>query len=129
MLWNSKQQKTVETSAFSAEHIALKVCIEAIEGLRYKTRMFGIPLCCKGEIEDKPAYIFCDNESVVKNTSNVDSTLSKKHSSVAYHFNRSTVAAGIARVAWIITSENLADPFTKQLSQPKRNYLFGNWTY
>ena len=76
----SKRQQTVETSTFSAEFIALKVCLEAIEHLRFKLRCFGVPLS-SGEA----THVFCDNESVVKNTTNVESTLNKKHSSVAYH--------------------------------------------
>ncbi|KAI2503237.1 Reverse transcriptase (RNA-dependent DNA polymerase) [Fragilaria crotonensis] len=90
IVWYSKKQQTVETSAFSAEFIAMKACLEAIEHLRFKLRCFGVPMP-KGE----PTHVFCDNESVVKNTSNVESTLNKKHSSVAYHFCRWSAAAGL----------------------------------
>ena len=39
--------------------------------------------------EDQPAtVILCDNESVVKNTSNVESSLNKKYSAIAYNFSR-----------------------------------------
>jgi hypothetical protein len=69
-----------ETSKFSSEFMALKVCQEAIEHMRFKLRCFGIP-CPQSE----PTYVYCDNESVVKNTTNVESTLNKKHSSIAYH--------------------------------------------
>ena len=31
ILWYRKSQKMVETSAFSAEHVSLKTCVEAIE--------------------------------------------------------------------------------------------------
>ena len=41
--WLSRRQQTVETSAFLSEFIALKHCIEDIEHLRFKLRMFGIP--------------------------------------------------------------------------------------
>ena len=125
ILWYSKRQQTVETSTFSAEFIALKVCLEAIEHLRFKLRCFGVPLP-KG---DEPTYVYCDNESVVKNTTNVESTLNKKHSSIAYHHCRWSVAAGIITLAHISTHENLADCFTKRLPSHTRNYLFGNWTY
>ena len=124
IVWYSKRQQTVETSTFSAEFIALKVCLEAIEHLRFKLRCFGIP-CPKGE----PTYVYCDNESVVKNTTNVESTLNKKHSSIAYHHCRWSVAAGIMTIAHISTHENLADCFTKRLPVTVRNYLFGNWTF
>ena len=124
IIWYSKRQQTVETSTFSAEFIALKVCLEAIEHLRFKLRCFGIPMP-KGE----PTYVYCDNESVVKNTTSVESTLNKKHSSIAYHHCRWSVAAGIITITHISTHENLADCFTKRLPVTVRNYLFGNWTY
>ena len=60
IVWYRKKQNTVESSVFSAEFISMKVCIEALEGLRFKLRMFGVPLP-KGE----PCHVFCDNESVV----------------------------------------------------------------
>ena len=122
--WYSKRQQTVETSAFSAEFLALKACIEDVEYLRFKLRMFGIPILNKDATN-----LFCDNESVVKNSTNVDSTLNKKHSSVAYHFARWCVAAGICALGWIPSTENLADAFTKRLPESIRDYLFGNWMY
>ena len=128
--WYSKRQQTVETSAFSSEFLALKGCIEDVNHLRFKLRMFGVPLI-KDPITnlDHATNIFCDNEGVVKNSTNVDSTLNKKHSSVAYHFTRWSVAAGICTLAWIRSTENLADAFTKRLAEPIRDYLFGNWMY
>lgn len=124
ILWYSKAQNTVETSAFSAEFVSMKTVIEAITHLRYKLRMFGIPIQ-----DDGPARIFCDNESVVKNSSNIESTLNKKHVSIAYHFTRWNVAAGVVDVSWIDTHSNLSDPYTKRLSETKRDHHFGNWTY
>ena len=66
---NDRTRWRVETSTFSAEFIALKICLEAIEHLRFKLRCFGVPL-----LTDEPAHVYCDNESVVKNTSNVESS-------------------------------------------------------
>ena len=129
VMWYSKSQKTVETSAFSAEHIAVKTCAEAIEGLRFKLRMFGVPLCAPNSIEDESTYVLCDNETAVNNTNNMESQLNKKHSSIAYHFNRYCVAAGKISVAWIKSEENLADALTKRLAEVKRTELFGDWTY
>ena len=124
VLWHSKRQQTVETSAFSSEFIAMKVCVEATQHLRFKLRMFGVPV-----EEDEPAYLWCDNEAVVKNTTKVESVLNKKSSSVAYHYVRWAVAAGIVSVAWIPTDQNLADTFTKRLAEAVRDRLFGQWIY
>ena len=123
--WHSKRQQTVETSAFSSEFLAMKHCIEDIEFLRFKLRMFGIPIYD----ERASTYVLCDNEGVVKNSSLVESTLNKKHSAIAYNFTRWNVAAGVIKVAWISTHENLADALTKRLPEAARDYLFGNWTY
>ena len=122
IIWFSKRQNTVKASTFSSEFIAAKCCVEHITALRFKLRMFGIPI-------DGPAKIFCDNESVVKNSSILSSTLNKKHSSIAYHSVRWAVAAGIVKIAWIDTKYNLADAMTKRLTVESRNRLFGEWTY
>ena len=125
IMWKSRRQNTLETSAFSAEFISLKECIEDIEALRFKLRMFGVPIS-----EEYPAtHIFCDNEAVVKNSTKVESTLNKKHSEVAYHFTRWNVAAKVCSLAWIETGFNIADAFTKRLTQMTREFLFGEWTY
>ena len=100
----------------------MKTCVESIIGLRFKLRMFEIPF-------HSLANVLCDNQSVVNNSSMLESKLNKKHSSVAYHATRWAVAAVIIRVGKIPGEENMADAFTKRLPVVKRDYLFGNWTY
>ena len=60
VIWHSKRQNSVESSTFRSEIMALKNAIELIEALRYKLRMFGVPI-------EGPTNIFCDNEAVYKN--------------------------------------------------------------
>lgn len=122
IIWYSKKQNTVESSTFSSEFIAAKVCMEYIVALRYKLYMFGIPV-------DGPADMLCDNQSVVNNCTKLESTLNKKHCSIAYHAVRWAVAAGIIRVGKIDTGWNIADAMTKRLTVAKRDTLFGEWTY
>ena len=122
VMWYSKKQNTVETSTFSSEFIALRACLEAITSLRYKLKMFGVPI-------DGPADVLCDNMSVVNNTTLVNSKLHKKHNSLAFHAVRWSVAARILRIGKIHTTENISDAFTKLLTADERDYLFGNWTY
>jgi hypothetical protein len=73
------------------EFVALKIAVEMNDGLRYKIRMFGIPL-------DGPTNGFCDNESVVHNATIPESTLQKKYNSIAYHKCRESVAQGALRI-------------------------------
>ena len=81
--------------------------------LRYKLRMFGIPI-------DGPANIFCDNRGVVKNVSIPESMLMKKHNAINYHAVREAAAAGILRVGKEDGETNLADLLTKVLNGEKR---------
>ena len=120
--WYSKRQNTVKTSTFGSEFIAMKTAVEQIEALRYKLRMFSIPL-------EGPTNIFCDNESVFKNASIPDSTLKRKHTSICYHRSREAVAAGTVRIAKEITTMNLSDLFTKLLPEPRHMFLLDQFTY
>ncbi len=109
ILWYSKRQNTVETSTFGSEFIATRIAVELIEGLHYKLRMFGIPI-------DGPTNVYCDNNSVVINSSKPESTLKKKHNAIAYHRVREAIAAGAIRIAKEDSSTNIADMLTKPAS-------------
>ncbi|KAI2492736.1 Reverse transcriptase (RNA-dependent DNA polymerase) [Fragilaria crotonensis] len=122
ILWYSKRQNTVETSTFGSEFVAMRIAVELIEGLRYKLRMFGIPI-------DSPTNVFCDNEAVTKNVTLPESTLKKKHNAIAYHRSREAVAAGTIRVAKEDGKTNLADVLTKPLAQVTKEFLCDRFMY
>ena len=111
--WYSKKQNTIESSTFGAEFIALKIATELVESLQYKLRMMGVPLI-------EPARVMCDNQSVVISGSFPESTLKKKHCSIAYHKVREAVAAGKILIYYENTTSNIADLFTKVLTANKR---------
>ena len=106
--WYSKKQGSIEGSTFGSEFVALKTGMEANRALRYKLRMMGVPI-------DGPTYVYCDNMSVVHNTSSPESTLKKKSNSIAYHAVREAVAMGEMLIAYIKTTNNVADLMTKVL--------------
>jgi hypothetical protein len=107
--WCWKCQNTVECSTFGSEFVALRVAVEQLEALRYKLRMFGVPI-------DGPVDVCCDNQSVVDSSSLPQRTLQKKHNAACFHEVREVVALGVIRVAKIRRPENLADLFTKLLA-------------
>ena len=76
--WYSKLQTTVEASKFGAKFCAIKTVVEIIEVLRYKLRIFGIPV-------EGSANVYCDNEDVTNNKTIPESTLKKKQHFIAYH--------------------------------------------
>jgi hypothetical protein len=117
--WFSKAQVTVETSTFGSEFIAMRIAVETIEAMRYKLRMFGIPL-------DGPANVFCDNKSVVTNCTIPESTLKKKHNAIAYHRVREAVAAHTIRIVYVHSKSNNADILTKPLAGPELRAMVSN---
>ena len=116
IIWYSKKQNTVESSTFGYECIAMRQAVEITEGLRYLLRMMGFSL-------EGPCNVFCDNNSVVINISKPESTLKKKHLSVAYHRCREAQTAGTVRIAKEGIKTNISDMFTKLLTGVRLRYL------
>jgi hypothetical protein len=44
IIWYAKRQNTIESSTFGSEFVALRIASELNDALRYKLRMFGIPI-------------------------------------------------------------------------------------
>jgi len=105
IVWYYKAQKTVETSTFGSEIVALRIAVELVEALRYKLRMMGIPL-------DGPANLFGDNDSVITIATVPSSTLKKKHNAFCYHRVREAVAAKTVRITYIPTGQNFLVSFS-----------------
>jgi len=118
IIWYSERHNTVEASSFGSEYIALRICTEMVEALRYKLRCFGVPV-------EGPTDVLCDNQSVVTNSSVPTSVLNKRHITICYHRVREAQAAGIIQVGWIEGEKNLADLFTKTTlsNEGKRRFV------
>jgi hypothetical protein len=106
IIWHSKAQKTIETSTFGAEFVALKIGTELIKSLRYKLCMMGVPL-------EGPSNVLVDNNSIVKNSTILTSIIHKKRNLICYHFVREAVASKCIRIAFIPSSKNLAEMLTE----------------
>ena len=94
----------------------MRIATELIEGLRYKLRMFGVPL-------DGPANVFGDNQSIISNATIPESPLKKKHVAICYHRVREACASGILRIAKEDSTTNLADLLTKNLPRDRHKFL------
>jgi hypothetical protein len=88
----------------------------SIKALRYKLRMFGIPI-------EGATNVLGDNESVVNSASKVEARLNKKHNAICFHTVREASAANWIRVGWEPTASNIADIFTKMLDTEQRRKL------
>ena len=119
IIWYSKRQNTVESSSFGSKFISLRIATEMIEELRYKLRIFGVSI-------DRPADVFCDNQSVVNNVSIPFSVLNKKKKSIFYHRFREAHTAGTILVGWKSCEYNKSDIGTKTTIPTERQYKLLN---
>jgi hypothetical protein len=100
-----KRQNTVETSTFGGEFVAMRQATELIEALRYKLRMFGIPI-------NGPTKVYGDNHGAgISHSSIRTSALTKKRNVICNHCVREAVAAGATAIrsctqtlTWLIFS-------------------------
>ena len=100
----------------------MRITVEHIKALRYKLRIFGVPIT-------GPANVFCDNQGVVKNTSIPDSTLSKKHNAANDHTVCEAAAFRIFRIGKKDTETNLSDVMTKVISKGRKDNLISYILY
>ena len=107
--WHSKWQKTVETSTYGAELVAVGIAVDMVIELRYMLRMLGVPV-------HGLSLMLGDNNSVVLNTSVPSSVLKKKHHACAYHRVREAIAGGIVNFVHIRSETNFADMLSKPLA-------------
>ena len=84
MDWFSKRQSTVEAATYGSEFMAARLAVQQIIDMRLTLRYMGVPL-------DGPAWLFGDNESVVKSSIIPASTLNKRHNALSYHTVRSAI--------------------------------------
>ena len=78
IFWFSKFYNNLESSTFRSDYIVMRQAIGYIFALRYKLRMMVFSF-------EGSTNVFCDNNDVVINSTRPESTLKRKHNSVAYH--------------------------------------------
>jgi hypothetical protein len=118
-LIGSHRNSRIESSVFGAEFVAMKLGMEALQGIRYKLRMMGILIA-------GPTYIYGDNMSVIHNTQPPESTLNKKNLSICSHAVREAVAMGEILTSHVRTKNNFSDFMTKVIYRQKRHHLVGS---
>ena len=109
--WYSKKQATVETATYGLEFVAAKTATEQIMDIRQTLRYLGAPITTK-------SYLFGDNRSVVTSATLPHSTLTKRHSILAFHKVREAIAAKLMAFYWIQSAYNLSDMLSKHWDHP-----------
>ena len=102
----TRKQATVETSTYGSEFVAARTAVQQIQDMRLMLRYLGVKI-------ESHAYLFGDNEAVVKSGSIPYSRLSKRHIALSYHYVREAVASGMVKFAHIPGDLNPADILSK----------------
>jgi hypothetical protein len=114
--WSSKKQGVVALSTTEAEYISASECACQAIWLR---KMMGDLL--HEQTEATP--ILCDNSSAIFLSKNPAFHSNTKHISIKYHFIRDLAEDNQVKLQPVKTQEQLADIFTKALSNEQFCYL------
>ncbi|KAK9075210.1 hypothetical protein SSX86_003531 [Deinandra increscens subsp. villosa] len=114
--WSAKKQPTVSRSSCEAEYRAMANAAAEIIWLTHILReLHALP-------PDRPTLL-CDNQSALFLTQNPVSHKRAKHIDLDYHFIRELVMSGKLHTKFVPTKLQVADIFTKSLSQPQFEFF------
>lgn len=110
--WKSKKQHTVSKSTSEAEYRALSSAATEVTWL--------VRLLAKLGLTDlRPVTLYCDNQSAIHLAHNPIQHERTKHIDIDCHFTREKILEGLIHLAYVPTSQQLADLFTKALPSTK----------
>ncbi|GAB2290901.1 hypothetical protein Dimus_038129 [Dionaea muscipula] len=120
--WSAKKQATVALSSTEAEYKALTHAAMDLLWISYLLHDLGVSL-------DLPCVLHSDNMGATQLTINPVFHARTKHIELSYHFIRELVSRNFLRVAFVRSTNQIADVFTKGLSSSSfcdfRNKLLG----
>ena len=109
--WFSKKQTSIATSTAEAEYMAAASCCAQVLWMKQQLSDY--------DVEAKEIPIFCDNTSAIAITQNPVLHSRTKHIDVRYHFIRDHVEKKNVRIEYVRTEKQIADIFTKPLSETR----------
>ncbi|GJT41984.1 hypothetical protein Tco_0941849 [Tanacetum coccineum] len=112
--WKSSKQSTIAMSATESEYIAAsEAAMEAVWIRKFISGLGIIPTI------NEPLNMYCDNSAAIHYANEPGVQKGARHYHRRYHYVRECVELGEIRILKVHTDNNLADPFTKALSNRK----------
>ncbi|GJZ61454.1 retrovirus-related pol polyprotein from transposon TNT 1-94 [Tanacetum coccineum] len=118
--WSSKKQDYTSMSSAEAEYESLSSCCAQVIWLRTQLTDYGF------HFDKIPMY--CDSKAAITISCNPVQHSVSKHIDVRYHFIKEQVEKGIVELFFVGTEYQLADLFTKALSEVRFN-VFVDYSY
>ncbi|GKF73983.1 hypothetical protein Tco_0220315 [Tanacetum coccineum] len=121
--WKSSKKSTTAMSATESEYIAAsEAAIEAVWIRKFISGLGIVPMI------NEPLNMYCDNSAAVHYPYEPGVQKGARHYLRRYHYVRECVELGEIRILKVHTDNNLADPFTKALSNRKlTQHAIGAW--
>nr|GEV19418.1 retrovirus-related Pol polyprotein from transposon TNT 1-94 [Tanacetum cinerariifolium] len=113
--WSSKKHDCTSMSLAEAEYVSLFACCAQVLWLRTQLTNYGF------NFDKIPMY--CDSQAAIAIASNPLQHSRTKHIDVRYHFIKEQVKKGIVELFFVGTEYQLADQFTKALTEDRFKYL------
>nr|GEW27243.1 copia protein [Tanacetum cinerariifolium] len=113
--WMSKKQNCTAMSSAEAKYVALSASCAQVMWMRTKLQDYGF------NYNKIPLY--CDFRSAITISCNPVQHSRTKHIHTRYHFIKEQVENGIIELYFVRTEYQLADMFTKALSEDRFKYL------
>ncbi|GJX26156.1 retrovirus-related pol polyprotein from transposon TNT 1-94 [Tanacetum coccineum] len=113
--WSSKKQACTLMSLAEAEYVSLSACCAQVLWMRTQLTDYGF------HFDKIPMY--CDSKSAILISYNPVQHSRTKHIDVRYHFIKEHVEKGIVELFFVGTEYQLANLFTKALSEDRFKYL------
>ncbi|GJZ72869.1 retrovirus-related pol polyprotein from transposon TNT 1-94 [Tanacetum coccineum] len=115
VIWSSKKQDCTSMSSAEAEYVSLSACRAQVLWLRTQLTDYGF------HFDKIPMY--CDSKAAIAISCNTVQHSRTKYINVRYHFIKEHVKKGIVELFFVGTEYQLADLFTKALSEDRFKYL------
>nr|GEY84700.1 retrovirus-related Pol polyprotein from transposon TNT 1-94 [Tanacetum cinerariifolium] len=113
--WSSKKQNCVSISTAEFEYVTVSGCCAQVLWMRTQLMDYGF-------FYDK-VPIYCDSKSAIAISCNPVQHTQTKHIDVRYHFIKDHVEKGTIELNFVGTEYQLADLFTKSLSEARFKFF------
>ncbi|GKC46206.1 hypothetical protein Tco_1063928, partial [Tanacetum coccineum] len=113
--WSSKKHDCTSMSTAEAEYVSLSACCAQVLWLRTQLTDYVF------HFDKIPMY--CDSKEAIAILCNPVQHSRTKHIDIRYHFIKEHVEKGIVELFFVGTEYELADLFTKALSEDRFKYL------